>query len=82
MRQTSQLLACTRPLHPDPWFLLFCVPHFFVLVDLVDLGDTRQVLQVYANRSNARWLEAESWGPPNVVDANHAAASGKFQVPA
>ena len=36
-----------------------------------------QVLQVYANRANATWIEEERWGPPNVIDVNAASANGK-----
>lgn len=35
-----------------------------------------QMLQVYANRSNSSWIEAEQWKRPNVVDAATIAQSG------
>lgn len=36
-----------------------------------------QVLSVYANRSNARWLEKEAWTAPTILDTNAVAASGR-----
>lgn len=35
-----------------------------------------QVLSVYANRSNAKWMESEQWTAPTVVDANKFSGSG------
>lgn len=37
-----------------------------------------QVLAVYANRSNSRWVEEQAWEAPHVIDASQAAASGRF----
>ncbi|KAJ9515538.1 hypothetical protein QJQ45_021643, partial [Haematococcus lacustris] len=34
-----------------------------------------QVLQVYTNRSNARWVESQRWGPAQVLDATATSAS-------
>jgi hypothetical protein len=36
-----------------------------------------QVLQVYANRSNARSIESENWEAPTVLDVRTGAASGE-----
>ncbi len=40
-----------------------------------------QVLQVYANRSNARNIESEDWTAPNVLNVKSGAASGARQRP-
>jgi hypothetical protein len=38
---------------------------------------THEHMQVYTNRSNSRWVEAEDWSAPAVVDATTSTASSK-----
>jgi hypothetical protein len=37
-----------------------------------------QVLQVYANRANAQWIETEEWSSPEVLNANNGCASSAW----